>query len=758
MVSGGYVGRYRLVRRVGEGGMGVVWAAEDPQLGRTVALKTLAPQADAEARERLWREARTAASVSHPNLCQLFDVLEEDGRLYLAMELLAGETLADRLVQGRLGVDEAVRVATGVLAGLATLHERGIVHRDLKPSNIFLTPHGVKVLDFGLALPATEMRLTSPGVAMGTPQYMAPEQWRGESVTSAADVFACGAIVFEMLAGRPAFRGDSVANVCHAVLHEHPAALTGGPRVDAVGRVVTRALAKRARDRHASATVMAAALGADAEADRGETRRMTGIAPLVSGSRAELVRRLIVLPFRLLRPDPEVDFLGHGLADAITVALGGIPTLALRSPYAASGLGPAPDLQRLSRELEVDAVLSGTLLAASGRVRLSAQLIEAPGGTVLGSTSADATMADVFRLQDELVRAVVEALALRLSPQQDRRLAAGGSVDGRAFELYLRANEVGATISSAARQTAARDLYQEAVAEDPGFAPAWARLGRIYRVMGKYGHGEAEPLRELAREAFARALELDPDLPLAHDLYTYFEVEEHGALAAVERLLGRVRTGAAGAETYVGLVVACRFCGLLEASRAAHDEARRRDPKARTSVHYTLFLLGELEQAVAEDEDEAPAVRLSALAMLDRREELAQEWLRLGRRELRGHHELLVNTWRAAIEGRSREVQESAEVFVASGFRDPEGLYFWGRALVHGGAHELGLEVVERAVESGFHFAGIAEDPWLASLGKEPRFQRLVAIARAGYDRAVLAFEAAGGALLLGLTAPPPRG
>src|SRR5207245_1278680 len=226
---------------------------------------------DEEARRRFWREARAAASVNHPNICQLYEIGEDQGELFIAMELLEGEALAERLRRGPLTVAETLPIALGILAALSALHARGIVHRDLKPSNVFLTPHGVKLLDFGLARTsdpeltrslASVTDLTRAGMVMGTPRYMAPERLTGETADARCDLFAAGAIMFEMLAGRPAFDGRNVLEILHATLYEQPPALTGSPAVAAVDRVIRRALAKSPGERPASAEKLAEELRA----------------------------------------------------------------------------------------------------------------------------------------------------------------------------------------------------------------------------------------------------------------------------------------------------------------------------------------------------------------------------------------------------------------------------------------------------------------------------------------------------------------
>ncbi len=282
-----FIGRYAVKGLLGEGGMGVVYAAHDSQLGRTVAIKMIKAAVDTpSARDRLYREARSAASINHPAICQLYEIGEDGGDLFLAMEMLQGESLATRLARGPLSLAEAVSTALGILHGIEALQRQGLVHRDLKPSNIFLTPHGVKLLDFGLATTAhdhltdaTVSRLTQPGTVVGTPHYAAPEQLRGGIVDTRTDLFATGAVLYEMLAGKPPFVGTSPMEVFHAILYEQPAVLTGGPAVAAVDRVVHRALAKSPGERYQTADAMAQEL-------------RTALALGDSGSGPEVERRL----------------------------------------------------------------------------------------------------------------------------------------------------------------------------------------------------------------------------------------------------------------------------------------------------------------------------------------------------------------------------------------------------------------------------------------------------------------------------------
>jgi serine/threonine protein kinase len=739
------IGRYAITGTLGEGGMGVVYAARDPQLDRAVAIKTIrGAAADPLARERLQREARTAAAINHPAICQLYEIGEDDGELFLAMELLQGESLAARIGRGPLAVAEAVSVALGMLAGIDALHRHGVVHRDLKPSNVFLTPHGVKLLDFGVALATgdgsadTATRLTSPGMVVGTPQYAAPEQLRGERVDARTDIFAAGAIVYEMLAGRPPFGGGSGFEIVHAILYEEPPILTGGPAIAAIDRVVHRALAKRPEQRYQAADALAQELRA---------------ALLLADTQPVAVRavtRLIVLPLRILRPDAETDFLAFGIADAITSSLSSIQSLVVRSSlvgarYAAA----APDLKTLAAEADVDVVLTGTLLRAGDQVRVASQLLEAPGGAVLWSHSAQAPAGDVFTLQDDLTHRIVEALALPLTVRERRLLRHDVPSSPQAYERYLRANELG---RDPRNWRAARDLYLEALADDPHYAPAWAALGRVYRLIGKYGTEEDAQNLARAETALARALELNPELSAAENVYAHLEVDLGRAMAAMTRLLRLASERRSDPELFAGLVHACRYCGLLRASLSSFEHAQRLDPKVRTSVAQTYFMLGQYDRVVEVHLEGVPYVRNLALAMAGRQPE-ALEALREVDDRIPSLMISFTSSLRLLLEG---QVSESVEAMAPlRGIGDPEARYYVGRHLAHAGDVEGAMAALEWSIDNGFFcFPALVRDPWLDPLRPLPAFARLLHRAEGRHRDAVIAFLTAEGNRILGIDQP----
>jgi len=745
------LGHYAITRKLGQGGMGVVYAARDERLHRTVALKTMvAVTQDETARRRFWREARAAASVNHPNICQIYEIGEDQGELFIAMELLEGQPLSEPLKAGAMPVAEAASIGLGMLAALSALHARGIVHRDLKPSNVFLTPHGVKLLDFGLARPTddqvmvTAPELTRAGTIVGTPRYMAPEQVLGEPLDTRTDLFAAGAILFEMLAGRPAFAGRTVVEIAHATIYEQPPALSGGSAVAAVDRVLRRALAKKPNERYESADQMAEELRATGASDSDHTAAI-----------AQALTRLVVLPFRSLRPDEETDFLVFSLPDAITTSLSGIGSLIVRSSATAAKFArETPDFKALAAEADVDRVVTGTILRSGDQLRVVAQLLEAPGGTVLASHTVQSPLGDLFGLQDDIARRLVDALSLPLgagtplpSPSPD------AAPNARAYEFYLRGNEIGRTYDGLPK---ARELYEQCVLLDPTFAPAWARLGRCHRVIGKYIHSTPDS-DQRAEECFRHALELNPRLTIAHKLYANLEAEIGRGEHALVRLLSEATRHGNDPELFAGLVHVTRYCGLYEESVAADAEARRLDPNVATSIEQTLLMMGDVDRILSIRPVETIAgaddgIRVIALGFAGRLDEAREALGRMHARARVPAFESWMAYLGAWLDRRVPDVlQGPANVRLLKIFEDPEAIFQGGWFFCDIGEHEQGMASLERAVSRGYFAAPtLAKQSQFDAIRSTPAFQSLLADAEAGRQRALSAFRQAGGDKLLG--------
>jgi class 3 adenylate cyclase/TolB-like protein len=473
--------------------------------------------------------------------------------------------------------------------------------------------------------------------------------------------------------------------------------------------------------------------------------------PAVVAAAAPAQPRLIVLPFRLLRTDPEVDFLAFGLADAITTSLSGIRSVIVRSSLTAQSLaGDHVDIRALAAQADVDLVLTGTLLRAGDRLRVTAQLTDALDGRVLWSEAQQGTMNDLFQLQDELSQRIVSSLATPLSARDHRILTGDVPASAQAFELYLRANELAVRPES---WTLARELYNAALAEDPAYAPAWARLGRVHRVLSKFSTDPAVTRHErhLAEQAFRRALELNPDLPIAHNLYAQHQVDSGRPREAMLRLLELIRVGGPNAEVYAGLVHALRYCGLLEESLAAHHAARRVDPAVLTSVEYTLLGLGQWEQLLATGRATLGSPVETALAALGRYDE-ALAGVQANNQRFQGmaasFAELQIAAVTAMRDGAPLRVPDRLR-HVFDSFPDAEGKFLAARCMAGAGAIEDAVALLIGVVPYYYCDAQLRDDPWLNRFRSHPQYETLLARAAENRERALTAyFEASGPELI----------
>ena len=744
------IGHYRIRRKIGQGGMGVVYEGWDDRLKRPVAVKTIHEATESEqARCRLWREARSLARVNHPNVCQVFDVLEEGESLVLILELLDGQSLADRLRTGMVTTSEALTVERQILGALQALHDLGIVHRDLKPSNIFLTRHGCKLLDFGLARTTdatitddpnqtrTTASLTAPGLIVGTPHYMAPEQAGGLPAGPAADIFAVGSILYEMLTGRRPFEGNSLVDVLYAVLHQNPAPLSGSREIEALDRVIRRAMAKRVEDRYSSALEMLQALEFVSLSDS------TAIA-----SRTRTISRIIVLPFRAPKSDEQTDFLNYTLPDAISNSLSAMDNLIVRSSLLAARFEGQPDPKRVAVEADVDAFLTGSLLRAGDRFRLTCQLIEAPSGSVIWSQTANSSMQDLFMIQDELCERILQSLQFPLDERERRSSHRDVPASARAYEYYLRANQIAVT-RTLDSMSLARDLYLQCLEESPNYAPAWVRLGRVCHFLGKFGDGEDGNM-ERSEQAFNRAFALNPDLAIAHNFYTPAECDQGHTQKAMLRLLERARSRRNDAELFAGLVQACRYCDELEASIAAHLRGRHLDPHLITSAAHTYFLLGDYTSTLdcyskkgTYYLDCAALVALgenqTALSLLREREQSGGAT---------GAVQGIMRSLRAYLEG---NWQECFNAIATAETGDPEILFYEARHLARINEIDRAISALSTAIDRGFLcVSAISRDRWFAPLRSSPRYVELIQEAERRRIETHAAFLAAGGEQVIG--------
>lgn len=553
------LGHYRIIRKLGEGGMGTVYEAHDERLDRAVALKTLRTEVQGdEARRRLWREARSLARVSHPNICQIFDAEQDGDTVFLVLELLQGKTLAQGLNSGPIPVAEAVGIECQILRALDELHRHSIVHRDLKPSNVFLTPNGVKVLDFGVARlmemggesQQTPSHLTAPGAIVGTPHYMAPEQARGAECGPAADIFSVGCVLYEMLAGARPFEGDTPVDVLHNVIYREPPPLAGSPQIEAVSAVLRRAMAKNPEDRWPSAGAMRAAL--EGARDQAPIELPRGH-PVPVLRAAELPRRhtIAVLPFLNLSLEPSSSFFSDGLTEELMYVLSKMRELSVVARTSAFQFrGGGADIREIGRALNTELILEGSVRLAANELHVMVRLVRTADGIQLWSGRFDREAADVFQIQHEIAVAVAESLSTELPVLPPT--APPTAYDLEAFNLYLKGRQLWNQRSEAGFRTALT-YFERAIARDPRLGRAYAGMAESYVLMSMAGLAPARTLMPQARAAALAALGIDPDLAQARS-----------ALAAVHAL----------------------FDWDLEAAASEFERAIRRDSEYETAWHW----------------------------------------------------------------------------------------------------------------------------------------------------------------------------
>jgi eukaryotic-like serine/threonine-protein kinase len=647
--AGSLLGPYAVVERLGVGGMGEVYRARDPRLGRDVAIKVLpsAFSADADRLRRFEQEARAASALNHPNILTIHDIGTHNGVSYVVSELLEGETLRERMGGARLSVRRAIDYGILVARGLAAAHERGIVHRDLKPENLFVTKdERVKILDFGLAkLTQPENRSaggtkvptlvaeTEPGIVMGTVGYMSPEQVRGEPVDHRSDIFSFGAVLYEMLSGHRAFGGRSAADTLSAILKEDPPELTQTnweipPSLD---RVVRHCLEKSPQARIQAARDVAFALeevsGASAAAPpRGaaparprSALRLAAIGALVvtllvvlginagkirerlSGAApAGRLQSIAVLPLQNFSHDAEQEYFADGMTEELITNLAQIRSLRVISRTSVMGYkGTKKRVPEIGGELNVDTVLEGSVQRSGQRVRITAQLVRVSTDDHLWARSYERDLRDVLTLQGEVARAITSEIHVRLRPQEKALLERARAVNPAAHEAHLR----GITEKNLKKSM---EYFREAIRLDPTYAASYAGLARVYFYIGLFGGQSPREAFGQERDAAQKAIGLDERLAGAHSglalVKVHYDWDWAGAEREYKRALELNPSEANVHHAYSHLLIAMSRGqeSLAETRRAV--ELNPFDPALTACLAWHNLYAREYDQAVAQSQ------------------------------------------------------------------------------------------------------------------------------------------------------------
>jgi len=726
------ISHYKILEKLGEGGMGVVYKAEDTKLRRTVALKFLPSELtrDSEAKERFIQEAQAASGLDHPNICNVHEIGEtNDDQIFIAMACYEGETLKKKIERGALALDEAVRITVQVGEGLAKAHARGIVHRDIKPANVIVTNDGVaKILDFGLAKLAGQVRLTKTSSTLGTVAYMSPEQARGEEVDSRTDIWSLGVLMYEMLTRRLPFKGEHESAQLYSIVHEEPQELSslrpGTPLL--VSSAIAKALQKDRALRYQTVEELI-----------GDWKKLA----VPGGQIPRQEKSIVVLPFENLSPDPDQEYFSDGLTEEVISDLSHVHALRVISRSSAMTFkGTKKKMPEIARELGVQYVLEGSVRKAGNSLRITAQLIDATNDAHLWAEKYSGTLDDVFDVQEKVSRSIVDALKLKLTPEESQRIAERPIDNVAAYQCYLKAHAEIWRFKESSLDSARAHL-QKGLDILGDNALLYSAMAFVYWQYVNLGAAQEDYIAK-AEEYAQKALVLDPDSPQAHYVIGMINGAFYGN---VHEALREFKTALAVDPNYVDPLkfLVCFYTlsiGNLAAATPLMQRFRQIDPLDPWNyVHQGMFYFydGDYEHALEqcrqshEADPENPmgqffhAWTLTYAKDFDKAFSIIDQSVKATPDNVCTKFGLLLKY--GLLKDRERALQILTPDFQKTCRRDHQWSYFVAIMLALNDARDESLDWLENAVNRGFcNYQELERNPYFDNLRREERFKKLM--------------------------------
>jgi serine/threonine protein kinase/Tfp pilus assembly protein PilF len=764
------ISHYKILEKLGEGGMGVVYKAQDLKLDRLVALKFLPPHllSSEEEKSRFVHEAKASAALSHNNICTVHEIDEHAGQTFIVMEYIEGQSLKDKITERPLKLEEALDIAIQVATGLQKAHEKQIIHRDVKPANILLSDDGVaKIVDFGLAKLSGQTKLTKDGSTLGTVAYMSPEQTRGEEVDSRTDIWSLGVVLFEMLTGKLPFKGDYEQAVLYSIMNEHPEPITGlrtGIPME-LERIVNKALKKNPAERYQRLDEMLVDLKSVTEESMAgqesslqkKPRKLPltiGLFVLIAlvvgsglffwwqassdkpGAAPDSIQRLAVLPFTNIREDPQTDFLGYALADQIIGELTYLKSISVRpSSSVRKYENEKIDPITAGNDLQVSYILTGNYLKEADDVRLNIELVNVQANEIVWREPIKVRYENAFTLQDLVSEKVIRGLKIQFSPNERLRMQTDMPQNPLAYEYYLRGVAQPSTIEG---NYLAIELFEKSIQLDSTYAPAFNELGFRIHKLAAYTLTDVEKLPQ-AEQAYLRALSLNGELfsALGNLAILYTETGRLRKASELSKQMSEISPNNALAHFALGYVY--RYAGLMQEAKKEMKLAIALDPQDKRfrSLGITYCYLEEYDKAFKAFEIDKGSVY--ALTF--------QGWTLLRQGQL----DLAVNCFRRAvaldpeailaqhsaslkafIEGNKEKGLSILWRFERKNPPDADSWYFISATYALFGDKAGCLRTMRRAVESGFYnYPLLLKDSFFDLVRQTPEYQQALALAKA---------------------------